>query len=302
MGWGAYFHPDKTIAETYSGLNSGNSKGAIKEVYLNIKNPIEFGGPGNPSAYDMKKEHGGSKGLTKWLVSQGYDGATNGFEWAVFDSSQIHIISTITEEGLKAFTDRLSEIKAGFDPKQERNPDGTWGGGTGTGKIPEYSKIDPKEVYDSHIDSYNSEDDSYGSTFHPITGKNLLGSPYFSVGLPTDMARTLEGADQLIASQIPEYLKKNADLLSTGDYALGTWYSKGEGGLYIDVVELVGSFDEAVALAAKNNQIGIYDLKNKKYIPTGGTGKKAKTNSATAEYSKFMRDIHKDKIAAKTQK
>ena len=90
LGWGAYFHPDKDVADVYSGSDWGNPKGFVKEAYLNIKNPFSFVGK---SPYDLKQEHGGAKGLTKYLISQGYDGATNGFEWVVFDANQINLIN-----------------------------------------------------------------------------------------------------------------------------------------------------------------------------------------------------------------
>lgn len=86
LGAGAYFHPDKSVADAYSGLDIGNPQGRSFEVYLNLKNPYSFKGK---SPYDMKKEHGGAQGLTDFLKSQGYDGATNGFEYVVFEEESI---------------------------------------------------------------------------------------------------------------------------------------------------------------------------------------------------------------------
>jgi hypothetical protein len=103
LGSGAYFHPDKSVADIYAGTDLGNPEGRVFEAYLNLKNVFSFKGM---SPYEMKQKHGGSKGLTDWLKSQGYDGATNGFEYIVFD-----------EENIIQLPEESSNIDSNGEPK-----------------------------------------------------------------------------------------------------------------------------------------------------------------------------------------
>ena len=222
------------------------------------------------------------------------------------EEARTRTLSELAEEAVKPrFKDTLEgkairlsilarklESKAGFDPRQPRDGSGKWSKNGGAS----WSKLDPKKQYDAHINSYDAETDQYGSTFDPITGENLLGKDYFSVGLHPDELLTFVSPNQVTSEQIKNFLDKNAEKFKSGNFALGTWFSKNDGGLYIDVVELVSNEAEARALAIKNDQIGIFDLKNGKYIDTGGTGgvKADKPgNKATREWANFMRAMRR---------
>ena len=186
----------------------------------------------------------------------------------------------------------LEESKAGFDPNQARDQSGKWTSGGA------WHKIDTAEQVKSHKDSWDPEEQMSGSTFDPATGENLLGSKnLFSVGLPT--AYTMTDKNDLTEELLTKYLTEKKDVFSQGRRAMGTWYSPTDGGLYLDVVDIVEGREAAEALARTNNQIGIYDLENDKYIETGGTGKYKVTVMNTKgkkkgmkEVGKFMRAMH----------
>ena len=172
----------------------------------------------------------------------------------------------IETDPLRKFAIAVTEIKAGFKPGQRRDKNGRWGDGSS------YSKIDTKEMHKAHLNSYNEEEKDWGSTFNPLTGENLAGKPFFSVGLLPELQKNFQDPGQLKEFQIKDFLKKYKDDFKSGKFVIGTWYSESSG-LYIDVIELYDNYKDAVEAGNRNNQEGIYDLKNKKFIPTGGTGK-----------------------------
>lgn len=186
--------------------------------------------------------------------------------------------------------------KAGFKPDQERDESGKWTSGGS------WHKIDADVQIKTHMDSYDAQEDQYGSTFDPMTGENLLGQKnMFSVSTHEHLSWN-PGQMQPTKEMLETFLKKHKDLFSQGNLALGTWHSKSDDGLWIDVISIVEGREKAEALGAKHNQYGIYDLENGKYIPTGGTGKSnifvmeakgRKNNKATRELGKWKRESKK---------
>ena len=196
------------------------------------------------------------------------------------------------KEVMNFISRRKRSEKAGFNPNQARDRSGKWTSGGA------WHKIDVNKQVDAHKASWDPDENMSGSTFDPETGKNLLGAKnLYSVGLPT--AVTVTDKNDVTPEILTQYLIDKKDVFSQGRRAMGTWYSPSDGGLYLDVVELVEGREAAERLAKKNNQIGIYDLENDKYIETGGSGKfkvfvmstKGKKRSM-AEFGKFMRAMH----------
>ena len=67
------------------------------------------------------------------------------------------------------------------------------------------------------------------------------------------------------------YIKHKADLTG-GKYHLGLWHNEADGQVYLDVSQNIQDRERAIAQGIKNDQISIWDVVNKKEIPTGGSG------------------------------
>jgi len=107
-----------------------------------------------------------------------------------------------------------------------------------------------------------------GSTFTP-EGENLAGKDLYSVGAHPD--RTLS-VDKLTPEVLAKFKADNADLLSQGDRAVGTWKDPDTGKSVLDITKLHTDRDAAVAAGQDANQKAIYHLGSGETIPTGGTG------------------------------
>ena len=107
-----------------------------------------------------------------------------------------------------------------------------------------------------------------GSTFSS-KGKDLNGTDKYSVGAYPD--RT-EQVDKLTPERLEEFKKKNADVLSKEDHAVGTWKDPDTGKAVLDVTKLYDGKDEAIAAGKAANQKAIYHLGGEGEIQTGGTG------------------------------
>lgn len=77
---------------------------------------------------------------------------------------------------------------------------------------------------------------------------------------------------KFITAQVRSFRKNNRDLLSQPGHALGTWYDTSTGDLWLDVVRVVETADEAATLARRHNQIAYFDLDTGQEVRTGGTG------------------------------
>jgi len=81
-------------------------------------------------------------------------------------------------------------------------------------------------------------------------------------------AQTFYKDEDVLASY---YIKHKADLTG-GKYHLGLWHNDADGQVYLDVSENIQDRERAIAQGIKNDQISIWDVVNKKEIPTGGSG------------------------------
>ena len=107
-----------------------------------------------------------------------------------------------------------------------------------------------------------------GSTFSS-KGKDLNGTDKYSVGAYPD--RT-EQVDKLTPERLEEFKKKNSDVLSKEDHAVGTWKDPDTGKAVLDVAKTYSDRDEAIAAGKAANQKAIYHLGGEGEIKTGGTG------------------------------
>ena len=124
-----------------------------------------------------------------------------------------------------------------------------------------------QELKDTHAQLAEHEKNG-GSTFSS-KGKDLNGTDKYSVGAYPD--RT-EQVDKLTPERLEEFKKKNADVLSKEDHAVGTWKNPDTGKAVLDVTKLYDGKDEAIAAGKAANQKAIYHLGGEGEIKTGGTG------------------------------
>jgi hypothetical protein len=128
-----------------------------------------------------------------------------------------------------------------------------------------------------------------GSTFS-ADGKDLNGTDKYSVGAYPD--RT-EHVDNLTTEKLEEFKKKNSDVLSKEDHAVGTWKDPDTGKTVLDVAKTYADRDEAIAAGKAANQKSIYHLGGEGEIQTGGTGKQNAAAEKPAE--KFPTSAYEDK-------
>lgn len=107
-----------------------------------------------------------------------------------------------------------------------------------------------------------------GSTFTP-EGENLDGKDTHAVGAYPD--RTLQ-VDKLTPEVLAKFKADNADVLSQGDHAVGTWKDPDTGKTVLDVSKTIKDRQEAIAAGKAANQKAIYHLGGDGEIQTGGTG------------------------------
>jgi hypothetical protein len=117
-----------------------------------------------------------------------------------------------------------------------------------------------------------------GSTFHPEHG-DLKGKPYFAVGgepefRNPDLKMTIKG-EELNPEQLKEFSERpavKAALAKHPDASIGSWHDQEADQSVVELVKTPKDRAEAIKMGTDNDQKAIYDLKEGKEIPTGGTG------------------------------
>ena len=150
--------------------------------------------------------------------------------------------------------------------------------------LPEHLQVRPEDIEQSNAVKTPTEkqleehEASGGSTYSPQR-ENLAGKNLYSVAEHPD--RTLS-MPQLTPEVLEKFKSDNADLLSKGDRAVGTWKDPDTGETVLDITKLHGDRDQAIAAGEAANQKGIYHLGGEGYIPTGGTGEGPKVEQRNA--------------------
>lgn len=72
-------------------------------------------------------------------------------------------------------------------------------------------------------------------------------------------------------------IASSQQLLSDPRNSVGLWYDEEDGNTYLEVTATLPHQDEtdrqeAIELGQRYNQIGMYDLQAREYLPLGGTG------------------------------
>jgi hypothetical protein len=138
-----------------------------------------------------------------------------------------------------------------------------------------------KAAPESQIDVHEK---TGGSTFTP-EGKNLAGSDLHAVAPYPGRSQVV---DKLTPENLAAYKAKNADLLSDGEHAVGTWKDPESGKTYLDISKTIADREEAIKAGQNANQKAIYNLKTGETIPTGGTGEALKPEAV--EQSQIAKD------------
>jgi len=109
---------------------------------------------------------------------------------------------------------------------------------------------------------------SSGGVTYNLSQGNMAGTDNYSVSIYPDRSKILpSGVD---FDEIENFIVANEDLLNNASNSFGAWTHDGK--VYLDVVATIPDQQKAVDLGKQHNQIAIWDLKNNREIPTGGTG------------------------------
>ena len=130
-----------------------------------------------------------------------------------------------------------------------------------------------KAQHDLHpelVERILKEHQGGGSTFS-LDGRNLIGTPNFSVSLYPE--RTVILNHPPAAADIINFIHKNGDLFKDTRNNLGTWFNEAGGEHWLDVVAVIPDRDTAIELGRRFDQIAIFDLQKMEEIQIGGTGK-----------------------------
>ena len=109
-----------------------------------------------------------------------------------------------------------------------------------------------------------------GSTFNVYFG-DLSGEPLYAVSVYPERSRILS-QEELDPEIVQHFIVDNLDLLEDPRNNVGTWLNRDDGDTYLDVASALPSREQAVGLARRYNQIGIFDLRVSELLEIGGTG------------------------------
>jgi hypothetical protein len=229
------------------------------------------------------------------------------------DRRMVKEINDRAAVGMAIVRNVFKENKAGFDPSQQRNPDGTWGHQAAPAEpgdvsgdpepLSNWSALNPEDQMKIHY----SDPEMQGSTFDPITGANLAGTKNsFAVAISDQLTWNPETVGENLTSEnLTAYVNNNKSIFTQGGTAVGSWYGADQGDpkeLWLDVITIVKGKEKAVQLGRDNNQVAIWDLENGVEINTGGSGKwklitmETKNSKKYQEnYYNFMKRVHSKK-------
>jgi hypothetical protein len=136
------------------------------------------------------------------------------------------------------------------------------------GVLPAQIYADALQQQNAHTQAILDEHNSSGGATFDWSG-NLKGQDLWAVSPYPKRTVFVDG--KLTANDINAFKQKNADLLSQPGHAIGTWVNDA-GQSVLDVSRALPNKADAIRLAKKANQVGIYGLKNGEFVSTGGTG------------------------------
>jgi hypothetical protein len=99
-----------------------------------------------------------------------------------------------------------------------------------------------------------------GLTYNWKQNINLGGQNYFAVAMYPQAERVID-LDDFSTMDVRNYILDNRELLSDRRNSFGTWVDYETKKVYLDVSRTISDRDVALAIAKRNNQLAIFDLK-----------------------------------------
>jgi hypothetical protein len=99
------------------------------------------------------------------------------------------------------------------------------------------------------------------------TSGYMVGLPGHSTAVSSAVFRNFP--DSVAA----DFARQHADALKQPGAHLGVWENRAEGKTYLDVSQNISRRNEAIKTGAERNQIAVHDVKRRRDIHTGGSGK-----------------------------
>lgn len=185
-----------------------------------------------------------------------------------------------TEEGSKADTEYMSQAKA-------NKPEATLSEQLQEAQRLKDAAKAPVSDVRIQVGIHNTNG---GSTFSPKNG-NLKGKPYFAVGgepefRNPDLKMKVKGGE-LTDEQLKKFSERpevKEALAKHADASIGSWHDQAEDNTVVELVKTPTNRDEAIKMGTANGEKAIYDLKEGKEIPIGGTGEGPKADNITLHH------------------
>lgn len=103
-----------------------------------------------------------------------------------------------------------------------------------------------------------------GFTLHAVTGEAPKSGYVTAFSKATECVLDAAFGIECLAGLLAQFCMYHDDLLCREEYFVGAWINEGK--LYLDVVKVYQSREEALAVAAGAQQTAIYDVVNKECI------------------------------------
>lgn len=157
-----------------------------------------------------------------------------------------------------------------FNPNQPRAKNGEWSGAGGdSGRHSSgTNQVGRNHVSDRVLDVIRNNPHGFS-----VTADGIQPTKGYMVAVPgrTKMLALNAMHSEAAHAIVNDYARANADILKTPGAHIGGWQDKGK--VYLDVSHNVTNQRAAVKAGKAGNQIAIWDVKRKREIRTGGTGK-----------------------------
>jgi predicted GNAT family acetyltransferase len=120
-------------------------------------------------------------------------------------------------------------------------------------------KFDPKLTTTNVVRDHNKN----GGSSIRVDGQPVTDG--YAVAIDESVEKVID-SKEITEGDISNFIKENSELLDNPDNFVGTWYNPDDGKTYLDVSTRVNDRAEAEKMGRANNQLAIFDLKNKEDI------------------------------------
>ena len=160
---------------------------------------------------------------------------------------------------------KIYDSKEGW--KFQPNPDSPIAHRVSVNKRGDLSLVGTEESVHKEIFAQLKESDGGGYTVHPVTGRKPASG--YQVSTVREAEMFLGDAKEVTPDLINKYRNRwRKELAEDSDLHLGGWYNKEDGKVYIDLSKRVSSRTEALSLAKKHRQYGVWNNNDQTLIET----------------------------------